>query len=730
MTFPDDYSFKERRKEIENIKAPVSHKILIQWNKQAIPFIFAKSDEDLAFAIGFLHGHLRIDQLEIIRRISQGRISEITGPVPLAQKIDQGIRLLNFLAAGKNSWQKMRSESRQWLKLFTKGLNWYITRVKPSPVTNKFIGQKLKPYTEEELLAIGKLASSDLNWALYIRYLRQADNKNVEKAFLDFLNKTGHSRPSYYNSKKPSLLDIFNFLSRSGSNSLVISGQKSQSGSGLIANDPHVGTTLPGFWLLMGIKSPSYHAVGLMVPGLPFIGTGRNWHISWGGTNIRGISSHLYDVSVLKEKDFTSRTEIIKRRGWLSQKIKIRESPFGPVLTDFAFLKSKNFPLTVSLDWLGRKGSDEIASFLKLMKSKNWADFKKAFVDYKIPALSMVYTDTKGNIGLLPAYGQPILKKPQQTLKFIKPLDNPIVGALSPSGNLNVYNPPEGFIASANNKPFEKPGIPFSFKYSNNERIQRLKKLARQKNKISVEDLKKIQQDVFSKKSLQLNHVFLQAIKKYPEIDQNPLIQKLKTWTGHYESHSSPAVIFYSFMSALWRAYAKDKLLEQTSNLYSDYWKELLIDWIPSKQPKEIYQLVKNSLSKVNKTALAYPAWGDFTIHTQDTLLGRIPVIGSKFNLKSYPARGENDTLDKKGRDLNDKKAKVYYGSSARHISDMSNPDENYFVLNGGQDSWLMNENLGDQTALWVKGKYIKIPLRMEKVKQEFKAFQSEIEPL
>ena len=196
LTFPDDYSFKDRRKEIEGVKAPVSSEIRIDWNSYAVPFISAKTDEDLAFAIGFLHGHLRIDQLEIMRRVSQGRISESAGPIPLLQKIDEGIRLLDFMGAGRASLKKMKLESRQWLRQFTKGLNWYITELKPDPVTNQFLGQSLKPYSMEEILAIGKLASSDLNWAIYFNYLRLAgQDENWEKVFFRVFKKRRAQRP-------------------------------------------------------------------------------------------------------------------------------------------------------------------------------------------------------------------------------------------------------------------------------------------------------------------------------------------------------------------------------------------------------------------------------------------------------------------------------------------------------------------------------------------------------
>lgn len=732
VTQPDNYSFIERRSEIKTVKAPVSHRVKVYWNKYAIPFISAQTDEDLAFAIGFLQGHLRIDQLEALRRVSQGRISEILGPVPIVKKIDTAIRTVDFLGAGRRSLKKLYPQSRAWIHQFKKGLNWYINHLNKTPVTNRFIGQDLKPYSLEELLAIGKLSSADLSWIVYLTHLQYANTEEGEKAFLKYLEKLETDIPSHNNTEKKPLADILKLLSRSGSNTLVVSGKKTKSGSAMIASDPHVGIILPNFWLIMGIKSPGYHAVGLMLPGIPIIGVGRNRHITWGGTNIRGISSHLYDVSDLQEEAFTMRMEKIKRRGWFSSKVKIKETPFGPVITDLDFFKPQDPSVKVALHWIGREGTDELKSFLDLMKAKNWSDFKKAFRGYKIPAMAMLYGDTKGNIGLIPAYGQPILKRPKNTLDLIKSKNNPIIGVLSPIKNLHIYNPREGFIASANNRPFKNPAIPFSFSYPSNHRVLRLMELAKENNKINVSYLKKLQRDVFSKSSLELKNLLIQKVKSKPEIYKNNIIRKLQLWDGNYTSPSSSAVVFYALMSSLWSSYTneiKNPVLKKL-NQSNDNWKSLLMKWLNTQKSEKVSGLVEKALPLVKKTSLKYPTWGDFTVQTQRTILGRIPFIGSKFNLNSYPGVGESDTLNKRGRDLSHEKEKISYGASARHISDMSDPDENYFILHGGQDSWLMNENLADQTKLWRKGGYIKIPLTLKKVESEFTAFQSVIDIL
>ena len=77
---------------------------------------------------------------------------------------------------------------------------------------------------------------------------------------------------------------------------MVVARRKSGSGAGLIASDPHVGLMLPNLWLIGGWKSPTYHTVGLMFPGLPVMALGRNEHIAWGGTNMHAASSDLFDI--------------------------------------------------------------------------------------------------------------------------------------------------------------------------------------------------------------------------------------------------------------------------------------------------------------------------------------------------------------------------------------------------------------------------------------------------
>lgn len=115
-----------------------------------------------------------------------------------------------------------------------------------------------------------------------------------------------------------------------------------------------------------------------------------------------------------------------------------------------------------------------------------------------------------------------------------------------------------------------------------------------------------------------------------------------------------------------------------------------------------------------------YSTWGELHVQRYQHPLGLVPVIGDRFRYAEYPAPGSNDTLLKAAHALSDERSFVTFGANARHISDLSDPDANWFVLLGGQDGWLTGPHLADQLPLWRTGDYIKVPLRMEVVRSTF----------
>lgn len=169
---PDKLTQPERMRQLPEGKAPVKAPVTIYWDKHSIPFVEAQTDEDLAFALGVVHAHLRIDTIELFRVLTHAKVSELIGPIPVLAKLDQGMAILDFQKAGRAATTAMSPTSRTWMEQFTRGLNHYLQHLDTRPVTHRLLGIEPAPFTLQDVAAISRLVSSDLSWATYLRYLR------------------------------------------------------------------------------------------------------------------------------------------------------------------------------------------------------------------------------------------------------------------------------------------------------------------------------------------------------------------------------------------------------------------------------------------------------------------------------------------------------------------------------------------------------------------------------
>jgi penicillin amidase len=582
-------------------------------------------------------------------------------------------------------------------------------------------------FSVRDLMCITRLASSDLSWMYYTKFLKLAELEGWQ----DVLALARHQvAPALSDTgEQLSLQSLLRDYSKSGSNSVVVAGTRSRSGSALIANDPHVGLTLPNFWLMVGLKSPDYHAFGLMIPGIPVIGVGRNPDIAWGGTNMRGISSHLYDVSTVPTEQIRVRRESKVRRFWFDSEHVVRETAYGNIFSDVDYFSVAQ-PL--ALDWIGHRGSDELTTFLDIARARDWDEFRSAFDRYRISAMNMLYADRWGNIGMIAAYGQPVLRAPERTLDLVKQTDNPIVSVLAPTGHHIEHNPEAGFIASANNRPPSDRAIPFSFAYANNDRAQRLTELVQRQPLLGFEELRALQLDTHSASALQLVRLLVSRMSVAERPLEHPLYSHLLRWNGNFDHANPDALACEMVLHFAWQSYLdafreRPAIHHYLSGL--DGWKPVLLEWLQGLPQDQLESLFAGWLAQAVEVSRDYASWGAFHRQIQAPVLARLPLVGARFALDTYPADGNNDTLNKSGRRPGTEPSVVTYGASARHISDLASLDENYFVLHGGQDGWLMNPNLADQTTLWRAGQYIRIPLDMDKVRAQFTAHVTRIEP-
>ena len=717
----------ERRLAMLPIKGlPLSRPVTIRWNDHQVPFIEAETDADLAFALGLVHAHLRLGQMEIMRRISQGRIAEMGGP--LAVDFDRGLRAVGFGKAVPEMERNLPAETRMWLERYVAGVNHLLFALEDLPHEFRVLGLERERWTVRDLLGIVRLGSVDVNWLIWFNLLRMRGLPGWTEAWQRLVTHGTAGPVSIRNGETAGLKDILEGVSRSGSNSVVVAGSRTESGAAMIASDPHLGLNLPNVWLIAGMKSPSVHAVGLMFPGLPFVALGRNERIAWGGTNMRAAASDLYDVSKLPPSEIAERTETIKVRWWFDSEVTIRETKYGPIVSDAPALAHVGAPL--ALRWVGHMASDEITAMLKVNRARDFAEYRAAFETFAVPAQNMMYADAAGNIGQVLAVRLPIRGNGVPPDLVRDPADPTAEWRrlADPTDLPYAHNPERGFLASANNKPAETP-YPIGYFFSPGDRVERMAALVGGDRKVSVADLEALQQDVYMQSAAALRDEILGAMATLGVApatgEERALVERLRAWDGHYRRDSGGAVAFETLFHFL-----KDLLYEGTldpeaaRNFISvaDI-KLLLVEDVAAAMQNERPRLahaLREALAKAAPEAAKFAAWGEMHRLGLSHMLGNVPVVGERYRFGEWPAPGSTDTLWKTSHGSSAERHFTRYGSQARHISDLSDLDANFFLVLGGQDGWLNSSTFRDQVPMFLEGRYIQVPMRPETVRATF----------
>ncbi|MEO1017191.1 MAG: penicillin acylase family protein [Pseudomonadota bacterium] len=711
----EDITRDSRLAMIETTAPGLEQPVTIYWNDYQVPYIVAQTDTDLAYALGVVQGHLREAQMQLLKRVAQGRLSEMFGP--LTTEIDEALRILDFGYAAPAMVADLPAETRAWLDAFVAGLN-HNQENAPPPLEASWLAWETEPWTVEDVLTIGRLAGTDVGWLVYFSMLQAQEDQDFEELWERVLTiGTGGTTSFDATTEQRALSEILAGTSKSGSNSLVVAPELSATGHALMANDPHLGLILPNLWLIVGIQSPSYHAVGFMLPGLPFLGLGRNSDLAWGGTNMRAAASDLFDVSAISEDEITTTRDTIGTRFWFDQEITTRRTPWGPIITDAEVLPGED----IAVRWMGHEPSDEVTAFLDAMRASDAEGFRQSFETYAVSGQNMLFVTKTGDIGQLAAVRLPRRNGYPETL--IRDIEthgsdwDGFVGAMDLPWSLN---PPEGFLASANNKPTTPTPVPLGYFFSDDDRIDRLQTMLRERAPIDRADLIAIQTDVTSIFAAELAAELLARFDAGGT--SGPILDDFRGWDGEYAPDARAPLAFELVLSSLTtHLYGNEEGEVPGAKEEWGYLNAFLLEDFDALTEERRLAILEQSVAEASSVGEDYQTWGDFHRMRVGHALANIPVIGPYFfELFDYPVGGSRATPMKTNHDLETERHTANYGSMSRHISDMGDPNANWFVLFGGQDGWWGSPNFADQMPLWREREFIRMPLDLALVEEEF----------
>lgn len=716
---PRPQALPDRLGQFPTEPLPLQGAVTLYWNRYQVPFIDAASDRDLAFVLGLVHAHLRGAQMAILKRVAQGRLAEMAGPP--AVDIDRALRTFDLDRAAEASLALMPAESRLWVEAYVAGINHYHEVTPPAPELG-LLGIEREPFRAEDVITIGRLAGIDVNWLEYLLLLQAQGAPEWTEIWSQRLQTGASATPSFVeNPGLTQLSQLLTGLSRSGSNAVAVAPSRSADGAAMLANDPHLGFAVPNIWLLAGYRSPSYHLVGMMVPGLPFAGLGRNPDLAWGGTNMRAASSDLYDVAALDPELIQEEREAIDVRFWFDTEVVTRWTPLGPIISDRALIPNSEGQ-EIALRWVGHEASDEITAFLRANRARSGHDFRRAFEEYAVSSQNLLFADRHGEIGLVPAVRLPqrSYRQPPSLILDPKAPQNQWQGYLTATELPALLNPSNGFIASANNPPLVAE-TPIGFFFRQPERVDRLQALLAADDSIDFNDLVALQQDSYSPAAHRLAGELLALIdESESRASAAELVSEIEDWDGYYEASATGPVAFELTLFYLWESVLDEA---QRELAYYGSWNYLSTYLLPELKEKDLTTqkaVIEKALTQAAERRQAFTDWGDFHRLRVQHPLAFVPLIGGRFIFDERPISGSRETVFKSDHKLTDQAHYSRYGSQSRHISLMSDLDSNYFVLMGGQDGWLGSENLTDQVPLWSAGDYLRLPLRLETVRAEF----------
>ena len=723
------------------------------------PHIHALSDHDLFFVLGYVHAQDRLWQMDMAARAGEGRLSEVVGAVTVP--FDRMFRIIGLRRNAEAIERSLSDASRSSLQAYADGVNALIEGQKGKyPLEFDMLGYEPEHWTPLRTIIIGRMMAWELNlsWWTDLTFGEIAERVGLEKT-LDILPPYPSSVPPVVPDnawKHTSALaggymktarDFLAFMGApamtGGSNAWVVAPARSASRATLLANDTHLRLTLPDQWYEVHLTAPGYSVRGMSIPGAPAVVAGRNDSLAWGITSLMpddadfyaeridsaDADRYLYNGEWLR---MTTLQEEINVRGDSARTVTIRLTRHGPVVTDISTpLKLGTYPYVASMRWTGFEIDDQFEAFRKIDRARNWKEFTDGVREFAVPGQNFIYGDVRGNIGYrcgaripLRARGNAILPLPgweaASDWKGFVPFDQ----------LPHLYNPPEGYIASANNK-IVGDSYPYYITdlWEPPSRFLRLREvLAKADERFTVEDFELLQNDQFSFHAREITPFILTAFHDsavgLPE--GNLALEYLRNWHDRFSTDDIATSIYEMFFVRLVRNIYQDemgpeifhdyvlltnipirvttRLLEEgTSPWFDDVTTPQVEtrDDIIRKSFREALVALRERLGTDTKSW----RWGSLHTVTLQHPFGLRKPLDRVFNIGPFPCPGATTALVSGEYDINNP-FDVTVGPSFRAVYDLSTPSEFRAVLPGGVSGQAFHPHYGDQTQLWLHGGY------------------------
>lgn len=687
-------------------------------DQHAIPYIYAENEHDLYVAVGFAMAQDRLWQMDLLRRVTQGRLSEIFGADML--QTDLLLRSLRLQDKSVGVLADAPGEVQAALESFALGVNAFIRQQENRlPLEFSLLGYRPEPWEAVHSVNLIGYMAWDLagSWQSEVMMHKLGMHLEEEK-FRQLLPDPGR-HPTYVypdellmeSGQAFGLFEGVSVLSDMGlevfsaSNNWVVSGARSESGYPLLANDMHLGFGSPGVWYQMHQEVKGGLKVsGVVLPGQPFVIAGHNEHIAWGMTNLYVDDMDFYLESLHPDnpdqylyqgewKPLSVICECIPVKGADTVEMELHYTHRGPIISSFKQVEDQ----AISMRWTGMLPSNELRTMYFLNRATNWEEFRDALRSMTSVSQNIVYADVEGNIGMQTAGGVPVRRSGQGY--FIKPGDSDTYDwtGLLPFEELpHAYNPPHGMLSSANNRTTGDAyphyiGYQFAMPF----RIDRIREMLEEKDVLGVSDYQRMMGDFQSGLVARYLPGLLEVLAGVEDLGpvEQAALDRLRVWDRVMDAESTAAAVFEVFYQAFLRKVALDEMgdalfheflgdFSTSRGLFDHVWHHRESSWINDVRTEHtesfddlVLAAFRDAVGFLEDTlGRCVDAWEWGQIHqlTLEHPMGSVGWINRLFGLNRgpYPVGGSFHTVNPFGYSFRQPYA-ARHGASQRHIFDM-----------------------------------------------------------
>ena len=737
--------------------------VTVYYDTHGIPHIYAQNQIDAQTALGYVHAQDRLWQMELMRRIAPGRLSEIVGDKTIeTDKFFAGLGIEEHTAESIAKLDK-NAASYKLAMAYLNGVNQFIENG-PTPIEYHLLGLKKEPFQLEDMYNVFGYMSFSFAMAhktdpLLTQIQEKLGNEYLKELGID-VNPNSQLIHNHNPQKEVSsdlteavstLLEELPISPFIGSNSWVVGPQKTKNGKVIFENDPHIAFSQPSVWYQAHITTPDYEMYGFYLALTPYPLLGHNRHHAFGLTMFEND-----DIDFFEEKNepgnpikyktengyehYVIRNKTIKVKDGEGINFEVKVSRHGPIMNDVVEAIENDSP--IAMDWIYTKFQTKIfESSYRLTHAKNIQEFKKGVALIHAPGLNVMYGDADDNIGWWAA-GKLYKRGDSSNTKLI--MDgtsgaNEISEYLDFSQNPQAINPEWNYVYSANNQPDSIAGSLYPGYYLPEDRASRIVQLLEAKNDWTKESIAEMTLDVTASVApTAVQNIITNLSTTSLSATEKEAFASLQKWDGAYELDNVAPTIYTKLVYVILENTFADELGEkgfeqlinthlqkrlvaiQIANEASVWWDNTSTESIKENR-KAIFDKSFNEAVSLLTAQLGsdVSSWHWRKVHTIEHkhLMGEVATLRDYFNVGPFEISGTNEVINNQLFNLTESgEYKVKSGPSTRRVIDFSDIENSLGILPTGQSGNPFSKYYKDQAQLFVDGKFVPMMLNKEEI--------------